>query len=80
MLQQILEAELGKTEAVFGFSAEKRWKMAIYSYFSESGRPKTDIRKFMVLFGAWGSRGPPAGTLGSFVLAGARFSVHEVRR
>ncbi len=51
----MLEVELGEMEAAFGFSTEKRWKTTIYLYFSESGRPKTDTRKFLMHFGAWGA-------------------------
>ncbi len=54
--------------------------MAIYLYFSESGRPKTDTRKFLLHVGARGSRGPIVGARGSRGLAGARVSVHGVGR
>ncbi len=52
--RQKLEVVSCEADIGFGFSAEKRLELAILMYFSKSGRPKTDIRKFSVYLGARG--------------------------
>ncbi len=60
-IRRIIEVISRKKDTGFGFSARKRSKLTIWKYFSESGHPKTDNRKFAVHSGARRSCGTRRG-------------------